>query len=67
MLRLLGKQAGFWSVFPAPGFLLGPVKWQVKRGGGWVMRSTMFGLLPHCRDLCFAGTFCETEGCKHVL
>lgn len=67
MLRLLGKQAGFWSVFPTQGFLLAAIKGQVKRGGGWVMHSTMFCLLPRCDNLCFAGMFRETEGCKHVL
>lgn len=65
MLRLLGRQAGFWSVFP--GFPLGAIKWQVKHDGGWAMHSTMFCLLPHCDNLCFAGMFCETEGRKHVL
>lgn len=67
MMRLLGKQAGFWSVFPTLGFLLGAIKWQVKCGGGWAMHSTMFCLLPHCDNLCFAGTFCENEGRKHML
>lgn len=42
MLGLLGKQAGFWSVFPTQGFLLDAIKRQVKCGGGWVMHSTNF-------------------------
>lgn len=67
MMRLLGKQAGFWSVFPTRGFLLGAIKGQVKCGGGWVMHSVMFCLLLHCDNLCFAGMFFEAEGCKHVL